>query len=95
MLKLDQRLSLTSSSMLEMQTLANIKLVISANLDFGLRDIDNAALVLLILEINNMTNLEMLNLTLESRCSVRTSFSNVLLIFRKCIFRKCTKSFWV
>ena len=68
MLKLDQRLSLTSSSMLEMQTLANIKLVISANLDFGLRDIDNAALVLLILEINNMTNLEMLNLTLESRC---------------------------
>jgi hypothetical protein len=93
MLKLDQRLSLTSSSMLEMQTLANIKLVISANLDFGLRDIDNAALVLLILEINNMTNLEMLNLTLESQCSVRPSSGNVLLIFRKCIFEKCTKSF--
>jgi hypothetical protein len=39
--------------------------------------------------------LEMLNLTLESRCSVRPSSGNVLLIFRKCIFRKCTKSFWV
>jgi hypothetical protein len=79
--------------MLEMQTLANINLVISANLVLGIGNIDNAELALLILEINNMTNLEMLNLTLESQCSVRPSSGNVLLIFRKCIFEKCTKSF--
>ena len=68
LLKLDQRLSLTASSLLEMQTLANIKLVISAKLVFALGNIDSAELALLTLEINNMTNLEMLRLSLESRC---------------------------